>query len=258
MLYKNILVDRIDQSIIKITLSRPHVLNALSHDLRVELLAAFTEVNRDDEAAVVILTGTGRSFSVGLDIKETNFDEAKPIGDEVFALMRRIRIPMIAAVNGFAITGGMELAMTCDIVIASDKASFRDTHAQVRIIPGAGNTQRIPRLIGEKRAKELLFTSDFISAQEADRIGLINRVVPAERLEEEVLNLARKIAAQPKDMIQKFKQLVDEGMGMDYRSAMILEQRESIISRLQLTRSEFAARGGKTIKGGREKTRADK
>ncbi|MBE0481818.1 MAG: enoyl-CoA hydratase/isomerase family protein, partial [Dehalococcoidia bacterium] len=168
----------------------------------------------------------------------------------IFALMREIGAPVIAAVNGYAITGGFELALNCDIIIASRNASFRDTHARIRVIPGGGNTQRLPRMIGEKRAKEILFTSDFVSAEQAERWGIVNRVVPAERLVDECMEMARKLASQPGGMVAKLKKMVDEGLGMDYRSALAYEQLESVSGWAGLDSGEFRTRGRGVIDRG--------
>ena len=257
MVYENIIVEQVEKGIVKITLNRPRVLNAMNSALLTELRQALGELERDEDVAVVILTGAGRAFSAGMDLKETgHFYEWKG-GSFTFSLLRNLKCPVIAAVNGYAITGGFELAMACDIVVASENAAFRDTHAQVRVLPGGGNTQRLPRLVGEKKAKEILFTSDFIPAAEAARIGLVNRVVPPERLEEEVLQLARKIAVQPKDIISKMKQVINEGMNMDFGAAMMYEQLESRAWRAQMTPEDIAQQGRGVIKGGRAEVRKE-
>ncbi len=255
MAYENIIVERVEKGIVKITLNRPHVLNAMNSALLQELRLALGELERDEDVAVVILTGTGRAFSSGMDLKSTgHFYEWKG-GSFTFALFRQLKCPVIAAVNGYAITGGFELAMACDMVVASENAAFKDTHAQVRVLPGGGNTQRLPRLIGEKKAKEMLFTSDFVSAAEAARMGMVNKVVPPEKLDEEVMQLARKIAAQPKDIIRKMKQVINEGMNMDFGAAMMYEQLESRAWRDHMTPEDIARQGQAVIRGGRGEVR---
>ena len=151
MAYENIIVEKKEEGIIKITLNRPSALNALNNALLKELKLALEEIQGDENIAVVVLTGTGRAFSAGRDLKATDdFFERTDVIQDVFSLLQNLGPPIIAAVNGFAITGGFELALACDIVVASENAVFRDTHAQMEIVPGAGNTQRLSRLIGKK------------------------------------------------------------------------------------------------------------
>lgn len=258
MAYENIIVEKEEEGIVKITLNRPHVLNALNNALCKELKLALEEIQSDENVAVVILTGAGRAFSAGRDLKATgDFFERHDVVRDVFSLLQEPGPPVIAAVNGFAVTGGFELALACDMVIASENALFRDTHAQVGLVPGAGNTQRLPRLVGEKKAKEILFTSEFVSAAEAERIGLVNKVVPPQKLEEEVMLLARKIASQPKHMIRKLKQVINQGMRMDFDAAMMFEQLESRAWREKLVPEEIAQRGRGVIEGGRAEIRKD-
>lgn len=258
MAYENIVVERKCEDIVQITLNRPEALNALNTALCSELRSALEDVQRDESIAVVILTGAGRAFSAGLDLKEqADLVVRHDIIMDVFSLLTKLGPPIIAGINGFAITGGFELALSCDIIIASNNAVFRDTHAQVGIIPGGGNTQRLPRIVGEKKAKEIMFTSDFIYATEAERLGFVNKVVPHEKLEEECILLAQKIATQPKYIIRKIKRMIDNGMGMDFNAATVFEQFESLKWFKGLNREEFTKRwqgvieegGTKIIKG---------
>jgi len=254
--FENVIVERSYEDIVGITLNRPEALNALNTALCVDLRRALENVRRDDSIAAVILTGAGRAFCAGLDLKEqTGLVARHDIMRDVFSLLRQLGPPVIAGVNGFAITGGFELALGCDIVIASDNAVFRDTHAQVGIVPGGGNTQRLPRIIGEKKAKEILFASDFIPATEAEKLGFVNRVVPPEKLEEECILLARKIAAQPRHVIRKIKRVMDDGMGMDFKAATAFEQSESLNWCRGLGGEEFKKRGQGVIEGGRARIR---
>lgn len=257
MAYENIIVEKLEKGIVKVTLNRPRVLNAMNGALLKELRLALEELDKDEDVAVVILTGAGRAFCSGMDLKATGVFYERVSAGIIFSLFRKLGCPVIAAVNGYAVTGGFELAMACDIVVASENAAFRDTHAQVKLLPGGGNTQRLPRLVGEKRAKEILFTSDFIPAAEAARIGLVNKVVPPEKLEEEVMQLARKIASQPKDMIRKMKQVINEGMNMDFGAAMMYEQLESRAWREKMTPEEIAQQGRAVIQGGRAEVRRE-
>jgi enoyl-CoA hydratase len=251
MTYENIILQK-ENGIAKLTLNRPKVLNALNSALVAELKQALQEINKDETIDVVILTGAGRAFCAGMDLKALgeSLEPFEAVAD-IFYLLDNLDPPVIAAVNGFAITGGFELALACDLIVASEDAVFRDTHAQVGVIPGGGNSQRLPRLVGEKKAKELLFTSEFISAKEAERIGLINRVVPAEKLEEEVMQLAKKIASQPRDMIRKLKRTVNEGMKMNFGSAMMFEQIEFRRHLGKMAAKEIEQRRQAVVEGGR-------
>jgi len=256
--YENIIVEQKYKDIVEITLNRPEALNALNTALSSELKSALENVQQDNSIAAVILKGTGRAFSAGIDLKEkTDLARRFEIIKDVIYLLSNLSPPVIAGVNGFAITGGFELALACDIVIASGNALFRDTHAQVGILPGGGNTQRLPRIVGEKKAKEIMFTSDFISAAEAEKLGFVNKVVPPEKLEEECILLAQKIAAQPKHVIRKIKQIMDDGMGMDFRAAIMFEQFESLLWYKDMASEEFIQRGRGVIEGGRTKIKEE-
>jgi enoyl-CoA hydratase len=254
MEYENLVFERVDEDIVRITLNRPAALNALNTAMSADLRRALEEVEGDDTVAVVILTGAGRAFSAGLDLKEEcDLLARNDVVGDVLTILGRLTIPVIAAVNGFAITGGFELAMACDLLIAAESAYFRDTHAQANVIPGGGATQRLPRVVGEKKAKEILFASEFIPAAQAERMGFVNRVVPGDRLEEECVALARRIAAQPKGIVRRLKWMVDEGMRMDFRSAMTFEQLECWTGWRDLAGEEFTRRGREVIEKGRQR-----
>jgi len=175
-----------------ITLNRPEVLNAQNDQMREELTSALEDARDDDDVSVIVITGAGdQAFSAGADISEfptrTPVDLIKRRGRmRVIELIRNIPKPVIAAVNGYALGGGCELAMACDIIIASENATFGQPEIRVGVIPGGGGTQMLPQLIGEKMAKELIFTGRSISAQELYRLGMVNRVVPQDRLVKEV------------------------------------------------------------------------
>jgi enoyl-CoA hydratase/carnithine racemase len=252
MAYEHIIVERKEDGIVKIILNRPQVLNAYSNALLRELKQALTAIQLDDSVAVIILTGTGRAFCAGRDLKvPEDIVGSDEILFDVFPMLQKIGLPVIAAVNGFAIAGGFELAMACDIIIASQNALFKEAHAQMGVLPSAGSSQKLPRLIGEKRAKEILFTSKFISAAEAERMGIVNKVVEPQNLEEEVMLIARVIASQPRQIIRKLKQLVNEGMKMNFDAALIFEELESRKWRANLNREEIAQRAQIVIKAGR-------
>ncbi|BBO82026.1 crotonase [Desulfosarcina ovata subsp. sediminis] len=205
-------------------------MNALSKQLLQELGAAMEEIAEDEEANVVIITSQGKAFCAGADIAETDLSapnaalKTTKVFRTVFNSIEALPKPVIAAVNGFALGGGCELALACDLRIASDKASFAFPEVKLGLIPGAGGTQRLPRIIGMSNALEMLLTGKRINAEEAYRFGLVNRVVPADNLLEEARNLAGKLAAVPPLGIGMAKTAVRTGMNMDIGSALELEQ----------------------------------
>ena len=211
-----------------ITIDRPPV-NALNKELLGEFLEVIEELEEDKEIRVAVITGAGKAFVAGADIKEMenmNVLEAKEfaeLGHKVFGFIRNSRIPYIAMVNGYALGGGCELLMSCDLAIASRKAKIGQPEINLGISPGFGGTQNLPRLVGRMKAKELLFTGDNISAEEAERIGLINKVVDDDKLREETEKLAEKIAEKSPIQTMFIKTLVNRGLDMDLNSACALE-----------------------------------
>jgi enoyl-CoA hydratase/carnithine racemase len=226
-----ILIDKAD-AIATITLNRPEALNAQTPHSLARLDRALLDAARDDSIAVIILRGAGRSFCAGMDLK-TSFGregrermEREPGGvrfDTVCETMERLGKPVIAAVQGHAVTGGFLLAYTADLLIAADNALFMDTHARWGLIPGAGESQRMPRRIGLALAKELFFTCAPIDAQTALRVGLANRVVPPDRLDEEARAMAARIAANSPRSIAVLKSLLNDGARTDFARGMALE-----------------------------------
>src|SRR6266540_6010242 len=200
MAFEYILVER-DGPVGVITLNRPKQLNALSGPLMEELVAALEELDRDESIRAIVLTGGPNVFAAGADLKE--FSVQTPISmltRSRVALWDRIKAiskPLIAAVSGFALGGGCELAMQCDIIVASETARFGQPEINVGLMPGAGGTQRLARTIGKAKAMELVLTGAPIDAETAERLGLVNTVVPADRVIEEAKALAVKIAAKP-------------------------------------------------------------
>ncbi len=211
-----------------ITLNRPEQKNAINDVMMQELSLLIGQVALDDEVKVVVVTGGMDFFAAGADIKLVrtiqssfkayDFSRRSPIGD-----LEMLEKPAIAAISGFALGGGMELALACDLRIASETAVFGQPEINLGIMPGSGGTQRLPRLIGLTKAKELLFTGDTIDAQEAYRIGLVNKVVPAERLMDETIKMASRIASKPAMAIKATKIAVNGGVNMDLDSALRFE-----------------------------------
>ena len=219
MNYKNLLLD-INKHIAVLTLNRPEKLNALNHETLTELHHAFTILNEDENIFVIILTGAGeKAFVAGADISEINklnlLDGKKfaEFGQSVFSMIEKFDKPVIAAVNGFALGGGCELALSCHIRLASENAKFGQPEVNLGIIPGYGGTQRLTRLVNSGRAAEMILTADMIDAGEAYRIGLVNKVYPQSELQSKAFEMASKIASKGQQAIRfalKSIKVVDE------------------------------------------------
>lgn len=210
-----------------VTLNRPDALNALSRALRRDIVKAFQTLAEDDDVRAVVLTGAGRAFTAGVDLKEagqTGFALGADGGDIDLAKgLEAFPWPIIGAINGFAITGGFELALMCDVLLASENAKFADTHARVGIMPGWGLSQKLSRLIGISRAKELSFTGNFLDAETAERWGLVNRVYKADELLPAAIQLGHDMASCQPDMLKKYKKVIDDGFASNFGDAMRLE-----------------------------------
>jgi enoyl-CoA hydratase len=232
MQYQLITVE-VDEQVAVLTLNRPDALNALSAALRAELVAALAACNGDEGIRTVVITGAGKAFCAGLDLNELQAagDEVASdgiIGAELLAALAAMDCPVIAAVNGYAITGGLELALCCDMIIASEQAVFADTHARVGIVPAWGVTQRLPRIIGPMRAREMSLSARKITAQQAYEWGLVNRVVAPEQLLDEARALGRDIAAGSASAQRVIKQLIDDGWESVIADGLAAEQRASV------------------------------
>lgn len=211
MSFQNVLVTK-ENDVGVIQLNRPSVLNALSFGLMSELVSGLEELDKDESVRVIILTGSGRAFAAGADLHEMS--QATPVDlmlgrrFELWDRIRKISKPMIAAVDGYCLGGGNELAMSCDVIIASETATFGQPEVNVGIIPGAGGTQRLTRTVGKYKAMEMILTGRSISAEEAYRVGLVNKVVPSESLMEEAKKLASDIASKPPISIRSAKEAI--------------------------------------------------
>ncbi len=236
--------------IVTVTLNRPDAMNALSAALRREFVAVFKRLRNDTGTAVVILTGAGRAFCAGMDLKElggeVEADESATqavTGQGIAECLADFHLPVIGAVNGFAITGGFELALMCDILVCSNQARFADTHARVGLMPGWGISQRLPRLIGINRAKELSLSGNFLDAERAYEWGLVNRVVAPERLMPECLALAADIASTDPAIRSELKRIMDEGWDTTLEAGMRIEADASrIFAQSRFDESDIAAR----------------
>jgi enoyl-CoA hydratase len=250
MAYEDIIYEK-HEGIVLVTLNRPDSLNTLSARLAQELTQVADEITADDSAMVMVITGNGRAFSAGADLKEvmsqagaslaSGLAQGKPL--PLFTSIAGIDKPVIAAINGLALGGGCELALACDLRIASTAATFGLPEIKIGAIPAGGGTIRSPRLIGPAKAKELLFFGDPISADEAYRIGLINKVVAPESLLDEAKKWAKTLAERPPLALKAAKSCVDVGMQMPLSAAIEFEAREAAI----LTKTEDTTEGIKSF-----------
>ena len=212
-----------------ITIDKQEALNALDLDQLALLEAAVLKAEKDNDAYIVIITGAGRAFVAGADIsqmKDFTADEARAFGafgNEVFSKIEKLSKPVIAAINGFALGGGCELASACDIRIAGEKAKFGQPEVGLGITPGFGGTQRLARIVGLSKAKELIFTADVIGAEEALRIGLVSKVVPMEELMDAAMEMAGKIASKAQVAIRRSKEAINRGMQADIETGLAFE-----------------------------------
>ena len=257
-----LLVERSD-AIATITLNRPEAMNALNAELRLALAQAFREIQAAADIRVAILTGAGRAFCAGMDLKELAGGATDATGEALGTVGQRPLLdaiaafegPIIAAVNGHAITGGFELALACDLIIASSQAKFADTHARVGILPGWGLSQKLPRLIGIARAKEISFTGNTITAARAYEWGLVNRVVALDELLPACRALAAEMASCVPAVLSGYKKLIDEGYGMPLPEALRYERAASIASAKTATAAMIAARRGGVLARGRAQSK---
>lgn len=212
-----------------LTISKPEVLNALDAQVLQEIDRVLDQIENEKKVGALILTGEGRAFAAGADISAQSVLDMEGgrqwgrYGSGVFRKLELLSIPTIAAVNGFALGGGCELAMACDMILASSKAKFGQPEVGLGITPGFSGTQRLPRLIGKARAMELILTGDMIKAEEALRIGLVNRVAEPEQLLDTARELAKKIMANGPLSVKYAKAAVVRGLQMDMDSAIALE-----------------------------------
>ena len=227
--YQNLIVSR-ENTMGIIQLNRPNVLNALNFELMAELTTALEELDSDSTINVIIVTGGEKVFAAGADIKEmshaTTLDLIISRRFELWDRIRKTAKPIIAAVSGFCLGGGNELAMNCDMIIASETAVFGQPEVNLGIMPGAGGTQRLPRIVGKTKAMEMILTGESISAEEAYRIGLVNKVVPVDSLMEEAKKMAKHIASKSPISIRAAKQAILRAsdttleIGLDYERVL--------------------------------------
>jgi enoyl-CoA hydratase len=239
----DVVTTAIDGAIATVTINRPHAMNALSRAVRIGLAAAMRRLEADGSVRVVILTGAGdRAFTAGLDLKELGTEglgaaNAETPDDNPVRAVELLTKPCIGAINGVAITGGFEVALACDVLIASDRARFADTHARVGIMPGWGLSQKLSRLIGPYRARELSLTGNFLDSQTACAWGLVNRVVPAAHLMATAHALAADMATIDPAFSAAYKRLINDGYAASFSDGLVLEAERSVAANARVSAS---------------------
>ncbi|WP_426989479.1 enoyl-CoA hydratase [Pseudarthrobacter sp. Y6] len=226
--YRNILVERRGR-VGLVTLNRPEALNALNKATLDELVAAVSALDTDPEVGAVVITGSGKAFAAGADIKEM---ASKGYMDMYAADwfrgwedLTRLRIPLVAAVSGFALGGGCELAMMCDFIIAGENAKFGQPEINLGVLPGMGGSQRLTRAVGKAKAMDMILTGRFMGAEEAERSGLVSRVVPASDVVEEALKAAEVIASKSKPVAMVAKEAVNSAFETGLAQGVLFERR---------------------------------
>ncbi|MEM3616929.1 MAG: enoyl-CoA hydratase-related protein [Candidatus Bathyarchaeia archaeon] len=230
MEFKYIIYEKSD-GIATITINRPEALNAFNAEVISEILQALEDVGTDESVRVVVLTGAGeKAFSAGADIKAMKgmnalkARELSQMGEKLCSALENLEKPVIAAINGYALGGGLEVAMACDLRIASENARMGQTEINIGLIPGWGGTQRLTRLIGATKAKELIFTGKMIDAKTAEQLGLVNMVVPQDKFRETVHQFALELAQKAPVALKVAKALINKGAEISLDAAIVLER----------------------------------
>jgi enoyl-CoA hydratase len=254
-----LLVER-EAAVATVILNRPNQMNALNAELRIALGDTLAELEADPEIRAVVLTGAGRAFCAGMDLKEigggsegqTGYELSVAGQDAMRAGFENFSGPVIAAVNGAAATAGFEMALACDIIFVAKGAKFLDTHARVGIVPGWGLSQRLPRIIGINRAKEVSLSGNALTAERAYEWGLANRVCEAETLLQEAKALALDICSCVPGVMEQVKTMIDTGYTMHFEDAMAYELETGIESSKQIDSAKIGERRAAIIERGRE------
>lgn len=238
-----------------VTLNRPEAMNALSRELRRDFVQVFKACTEDPAVRVIILTGAGKAFCAGFDLKELGSSEATNTAEEadnvVAQAMNAFDGPIIGAINGHCITGGFEMALACDILIASENARFADTHARVGMLPGWGLSQKLPRLIGLSRAREMAFTGAPVFARQAYEWGLVNHVVAAEELLPRAVKMAQDICACVPQVLQHYRAMIDDGYSMPLNDALEWEEQRAMWWARQASGDAIESRRAEVLQKGR-------
>ena len=248
------------QGVALITLNRPQVLNALSRELLDSLATTIDETAADPRVRVIILTGAGRAFCAGLDLKEIGAGRgslgqraAAATGDPVAAL-HRCRQPVIGAINGAAVTGGFEVALACDVLLASTQARFADTHTRVGLAPGWGLSQKLSRAVGIYRAREISLSARWVSAEQAQAWGFVNHVVAPDALLPAARALAAEMLQAQPDMLERYKAIIDDGFALTFGEGMTLERQRASAFNRSVGADEIEQRREAVRKGNRSRS----
>ncbi|MEM1053060.1 MAG: enoyl-CoA hydratase [Pseudomonadota bacterium] len=249
----------VNNGVALVTLNRPEAMNAINRALRRRLYEIMQKADADGAVSAVVLTGAGtRAFTAGLDLKELGSEEGAlgaandtdPANNPVKAIEVCSK-PVIGAINGVAITGGFEVALACDFLIAAANARFADTHARVGIVPGWGLSQKLSRMIGIGRAKELAFTGNFLDAETALKWGLVNHVVEPDDLLPRAMELASDVATIEEEFLRSYKRLIDDGFAVSFGQGMAIEAERSSLANAEVSPDEVEARRAKVQQRGR-------
>jgi enoyl-CoA hydratase len=230
MEFKFIIYEK-SEGVATITINRPEVLNAFNREVVDEILRALEDAKDDENVRVLVLTGAGeKAFSAGSDIKAMagmtalKARELSLMGERLCLALENFEKPIVAAISGYALGGGLEVAMACDLRIASENARMGQTEVNIGLIPGWGGTQRLTRLVGMTKAKELVFTGKMVDARTAEQLGIVNMVTPADKLKETVRQFALELASKPPVALKVAKALINKGANIGLESALALER----------------------------------
>ncbi|KAK9288551.1 hypothetical protein L1049_017552 [Liquidambar formosana] len=222
-----ILVNREPGGIAYVTINRPKLLNSLTKPMMTDLARAFKSLDADDSVRVIVLSGSGRAFCSGVDLtaaEEVFKGDVKDVEADPVAQMERCKKPIIGAVGGFAVTAGFEIALACDILIASKGTKFMDTHARFGIFPSWGLSQKLSRIIGPNKAREVSLTAMPLLAEQAERLGFVNHVVEGSELLKKARQVAEAIIKNNQDMVLRYKSVINDGLKLDLGHALALEK----------------------------------
>ncbi|CAK9145665.1 unnamed protein product [Ilex paraguariensis] len=222
-----ILVNREPAGIATVTINRPKSLNSLTKQMMTDLATAFKLLDADEMVRVIILSGSGRAFCSGVDLtaaEDVFKGDVKDVETDPVAQMERCRKPIIGAIGGFAVTAGFEIALACDLLVASKDAKFMDTHARFGIFPSWGLSQKLSRIIGPNRAREASLSAMPITAEQAERWGLVNHVVESSELLKKARQVAESIIKNNQDLVMRYKAVINDGLKQDLGHALVLEK----------------------------------
>jgi enoyl-CoA hydratase len=252
----SVITTATQNGITTVTLNRPEQLNALSYELRAAITDTFVSLRDDEVTKVIILTGAGRAFCAGLDLKELGQEGFSQPAVDLHGAVSQVGKPIIGAINGFAVTGGFEIALMCDILVGSTNAAFADTHVRMGVVPGWGLSQKLASLIGASRAKELSFTANYLDAETADRWGLINRVVGPEELLTHCEQLAAEICQADALTLRAVHELIDFGVQNGLGAGLEEERHRSAAHQGNLTADTLEERRKNVTSRGRDINRS--